>query len=274
MISYCHDNNAFCDHVINRLRSERDSYDVWIDRTHCQGTDDLWELIAGGIEGASLVVCLLSPQYFESKSCRQEFVYAADKRKKKLVPILLDKFEPAGWLGECCTCPSPSLFTSAGIRMTGLKYVRFKDIERPEQKKMDELCTTILTSLSLTKETTHRDEIPLKMIPAPATPPRQRSFAQWTSSSDDIHAWFADHHISSELRDLFNFQSTKEMLAYAPLVVTDREQQLSIYTRLFARKYSGNDLPPNEFYRLALALEQLLDEHRSVAVQSKTCSIS
>jgi hypothetical protein len=115
MISYCHDNNAFCDHLLHRLKAEHDSYDIWIDRTHCQGTDDLWELIAEGIEGASLVVCLLSPQYYESKSCRQEFIYAADSRKKKLVPILLEKFEPAGWLGESRLCPPPAIATSADL---------------------------------------------------------------------------------------------------------------------------------------------------------------
>jgi hypothetical protein len=112
------------------------------------------------------------------------------------------------------------------------------------------------------------------MILAPDTPASRRPFAQWTSSSGDIHAWFADHHISGALCDLFNFQSSREMLAYAQLVVKDREQQLTIYTRLFAHKYPGNDLPPHEFYRLTMALEQLLDEHRSAVVQSKTCTLA
>ena len=150
--------------------------------------------------------------------------------------------------------------------MTGLKYVRFKNVEQPEQKKLVELCTAILTSLSPSAEATHRDEIPLKVIPTPATPASRLPFAQWTSSSGDIQAWFADHQISGELCDLFNFQNSKEMLAYAPLLIKDRDQQLAIYTPLFARQYPGYHLPPHEFYRLAMALEEFLDEHRPAAV--------
>ena len=121
---------------------------------------------------------------------------------------------------------------------------------------------------------THRDEIPLKVIPSPDTSTSRRPFAQWTSSSGDIQAWFADHQISGELCDLFNFQSSKEMLAYAPLLIKDRDQQLAIYTRLFAHKYSGNDLPPHEFYRLAMALEEFLDEHRPIDIPWYTCTLA
>ncbi|CAF3809620.1 unnamed protein product [Rotaria socialis] len=100
MISYCHKNDSFCTELFNLLTTHNDAFDIWIDRTHLQGVDDLWELIAYGIERSSIVVSLISSQYFESKSCRQEFVYAADSQKKKIVPVLLEKFEPKGWLGK------------------------------------------------------------------------------------------------------------------------------------------------------------------------------
>lgn len=45
-MSYCHDNNAFCTEVLNLLRSRNDAFEIWIDRTHCQGAVDLWESIA------------------------------------------------------------------------------------------------------------------------------------------------------------------------------------------------------------------------------------
>jgi hypothetical protein len=100
MISYCHDNNEFCGEILEFLRTRNDAFEIWIDRTHCQGAIDLWESIADGMEQASIIVCLLSESYFQSKSCRQEFIYAADSLKKRIVPILIGNFEPKGWLGE------------------------------------------------------------------------------------------------------------------------------------------------------------------------------
>jgi hypothetical protein len=100
MISYCHDNNLFCNEILDILSTRNDVFDIWIDRTHCQGIIDLWESIANGMEQASIIVCLLSNQYFESKSCRQEFIYATDSLKKRIVPVLIGNFDPKGWLGK------------------------------------------------------------------------------------------------------------------------------------------------------------------------------
>ena len=101
MISYCHSDNAFCTRVLDLFASSKESWQVWIDRTHCQAANDLWESIAEGMERASIIVCLLSEQYFESKSCRQEFIYAVDSLKKPIVPVLVGNFAPKGWLGKC-----------------------------------------------------------------------------------------------------------------------------------------------------------------------------
>ena len=103
MISYCHGDNAFCTRVLDLFATSKDAFQIWIDRTHCQGANDLWETIAEGMERASVIVCLLSDQYLESKSCRQEFIYAADSLKKTIVPVLQKDFSAKGWLGECST---------------------------------------------------------------------------------------------------------------------------------------------------------------------------
>ena len=104
MISYCHENNEFCGEILEILRTRNDPFEIWIDRTHCQGAGDLWESIAEGMEQASVIVCLLSDSYFQSKSCRQEFIYATDSLKRRIVPILIEKFDPKGWLGEYYQC--------------------------------------------------------------------------------------------------------------------------------------------------------------------------
>ena len=100
MISYCHADNIFCTRIFELFNTHSDTFEIWIDRTHCQAATDLWEAIADGIEKASVIVSLLSEKYFESKSCRQEFIYAMDSLKKPVIPVLLGDFEPKGWLGN------------------------------------------------------------------------------------------------------------------------------------------------------------------------------
>ncbi|CAF4090625.1 unnamed protein product [Rotaria sordida] len=286
MISYSHGDNIFCNKILDLLTKHNDVFEIWIDRTHCQGVEDLWESIADGMEQASIIVCLLSSQYFESKSCRKEFIYATDSLKKKIVPVLIEHFEPKGWLG---------------IRMTGMKYVRFRGPFESEQNKMTELLNTIFSSLSSAKipinenlsaqppnhstpspSPSNHVMLPLSSLPHQsssslntfATQPTPvaslRPCNQWTSTSGDIHAWFVHHRLSTELRDLFDFQTGEEMLDYAQLLIKDREKQMNIYERIFAKKYNGSDMPPHEFNRFAKALEQLLRDNPSPTMKKNS----
>ncbi|CAF1128641.1 unnamed protein product [Rotaria sordida] len=273
MISYCHDNNTFCDTILSFLSKRNDAFDIWIDRTHCQTAGDLWESIADGMERACIIVCLVSSQYFESKSCRKEFIYAADTLKKTIVPVLLENFKPKGWLG---------------IRIPDMKYIRFRDLQ-PEQTKMVELLNTILLSLksmdheNLPSPSQHH-AVTLSIADTTAEETSiLRPFDQWTSTGNDVAAWFAHHRISRKLRDLFEFQTGKEMLDYAELLIKDREKQMNIYEKIFAEKYNGSEMPPHEFYRFATAMEQLLNDNRSslssvnknasIPIKSSTCII-
>lgn len=156
-----------------------------------------------------------------------------------------------------------------------MKYVRFRDLQQLDKNKMNELLNTIVSSLSpLSQE--HRIE-PASVLNVTKSTPDSSLYSpnQRTSSKDDISTWFAQHEISTELRDLFNFQSIEEMLDYGEVLINDREKQMNIYTRIFAKKYSGNDLPPHEFNRFANALERLLKEKRpsSITAKSSTCTI-
>jgi hypothetical protein len=100
MISYSHNDKIFCKQLRNFLLTKQDQFDVWIDQTHCQTADDIWEMIAIGMEQANIIVCLISDYYFQSKSCRQEFIYATDTLHKLIIPVLLENFKPKGWLGK------------------------------------------------------------------------------------------------------------------------------------------------------------------------------
>jgi hypothetical protein len=98
MISYAHDNNPFCDKILAEFEKNRDLFDVWIDRDHCSSSEDLWEKIARGIRQSNLVICLLSQDYFNSKSCRKEASFAV-QRKKAIIPVYIDEPGDYDWLG-------------------------------------------------------------------------------------------------------------------------------------------------------------------------------
>ena len=52
---------------------------------------DLWEEVAAAIEKADVILFLMSKDYQDSKSCRQEVMYSKDSLKKRFIPIYIKK---------------------------------------------------------------------------------------------------------------------------------------------------------------------------------------
>ncbi|CAF0770544.1 unnamed protein product [Rotaria sordida] len=97
MISYAHSNNHFCDKILAELKEKGNLFGIWIDRNYCLSNEDLWEKIALGIKQSNLVLCLLSQEYFNSKSCRKEAIFAI-KRKKSIIPVYIGEPGDCDWL--------------------------------------------------------------------------------------------------------------------------------------------------------------------------------
>lgn len=164
-----------------------------------------------------------------------------------------------------------------------MKYIRFRNVHQSDKNKMNELLNTILSTLSVSPQARRVEPSPMLNITNlnPTVP--AYSSNQPPTSKDDVNEWFAQHGISVELRDLFNFQSIKEMIDYNNVLIKDREKQMEIYARIFAKKYHGNDLPTHEFIRFANALEQLMKDkcpssfagkpNSETSAQSSTCTI-
>lgn len=100
MLSYSHANRSMCEQILKLLDQKSDLYDAWVDFRYCQGSNDVWEKIAQGVKNAHLILWLVSNEYCESKSCRQEITYALDKLNKPIVPIYLEKPNISEWLGK------------------------------------------------------------------------------------------------------------------------------------------------------------------------------
>lgn len=154
--------------------------------------------------------------------------------------------------------------------MTGMKYIRFRDLHQLDKNKMTDLLNTILSSLPVLLQERRIAPSPILNITNSTPSVSLYSPNQRTSSKDNINTWFAQHEISTELRDLFNFQSIEEMLDYGDILSKDREKQMNVYTRIFAKIYHGNDLPPHEFNRFANALERPLKEKRPSSIAAKS----
>ena len=76
MISYLHEDMLFSIELSNEIHKH--GYDIWVD-FHFLKTGDLWETICHGMKHANTIICLISEDYYKSKSCRLEDTYALDK---------------------------------------------------------------------------------------------------------------------------------------------------------------------------------------------------
>ncbi|CAF1420355.1 unnamed protein product [Adineta ricciae] len=132
MFSYAHKDDKFCYQILKEVERMNDKLKVWIDIQHC-ATGDLWEKIADAIENADVILCFISEYYQQSKSCRQEFIYAVDDLQKPIIPILIGDYKPKGWLG---------------IRKAGMKYVRFRNPSEPNESNMKDLIERIQAEIS------------------------------------------------------------------------------------------------------------------------------
>lgn len=65
---------------------------VWIDWKDIPYSSKWWDEISGAIEGASTFICVLSPDYFNSATCKEEALLA-EKLNKRIIPTLWRDFD-------------------------------------------------------------------------------------------------------------------------------------------------------------------------------------
>ena len=169
-----------------------------------------------------------------------------------------------------------------------MKYIRFRNVNEPNQLEITSLIERIQTELSSDKHS-----IPTSVAPvhhessgegirptsrAEEIHPRTTDLppvSEWTSV--DIRRWFKHEGIMDQIHDMFAFRSGKEMLDYAQMLLENQDKHQDIYSQIFAQKYKGQLLPPHEFIRFTNAMNQLLKDNSSEYLakkrRSKTCVI-
>ncbi|PAA70351.1 hypothetical protein BOX15_Mlig005761g3 [Macrostomum lignano] len=96
MISYNHGSKAAVERLYNLLTEAQ--VDIWVDFKDMK-SGSVYQAMANGIEGSSVVLMCITRLYNESNNCRLEVEYAHECGKK-LIPLLLEpKYRTNGWLG-------------------------------------------------------------------------------------------------------------------------------------------------------------------------------
>ncbi|CAF2719474.1 unnamed protein product [Rotaria sp. Silwood2] len=242
MISYSHNDSIFCRELVEHLSHH---IPVWVDykQEHLNTihSDDLWEEIAGAMETATVIVLIISQEYYDSKSCRQELSYACDTLKKRIVPVYApnQKYKATGWLG---------------IRIAGQKYVHFGRTNFTNA--LDELLSVLIVdqkSMAIQKSSNKVTSTKLNE--------EENSLKNWTS--EDIRKWFNDNHIHSDLITLLvdEFHTGTALIVYARhLKQFYQDEYIQILTSYY-KIFNGKRLQTLDFITFVDALWRLREEY-------------
>ncbi|CAF1244118.1 unnamed protein product [Adineta steineri] len=254
MISYSHSDSIFCKEVVEHLSQY---ITVWIDYKQVTQnnahSDDLWEEIAGAMEMASIIILIVSKEYYDSKSCRQELSYATDTLKKRIVPIYApdQQFKASGWLG---------------IRIAGQKYVHFGRKHFTDAfNELLSLVTVDQKSIAIPASTSSQKPIVAK------TSKIDTSLKSWTSK--DIRKWFEDNHIHKDLITLFadQFYTGTALIVYAHHLKRFYRNEYSEISTNYSRTFHGKRLQTIDFITFADAFWRLREEHDPQSKIDDTC---
>lgn len=98
MISYAHADVQFRDKILAELEKNESLYDIWIDKNQLLSNASIWPQITQAIKRSKIVILFLSQEYFNSKSCRKEALFAV-KREKSIIPVYIGDPGDCDWLG-------------------------------------------------------------------------------------------------------------------------------------------------------------------------------
>ena len=108
MVSYQWDSQEQVLEIARALKQL--GFQIWIDVEKMSG--DIFDKMAEAVEGSTVVLICMTSKYEKSANCKRELNYAVEK-KKKLIPIYLEKDYVAGG--------------SLGLIMAGKLYFDFTD---------------------------------------------------------------------------------------------------------------------------------------------------
>ena len=250
MISYSHSDSAFCRELVERLAGR---VPVWVDYKQASDaiahSDDLWEEIARAMETATVIILIVSKEYYDSKSCRQELSYATDTLRKRIIPVYApyQQYRASGWLG---------------IRIAGQKYIHFG--RKLFHDGIEELASLVLNEQKPSTDKTPTLVPPPQLLVAKTSDcEEQKTSALDAWTKDDVHKWFRENHIHSDLVQIYAdlFRTGTSLIVYARhLKYFYRNEYLRVCNK-YAEAFKGKRLETLEFVTFVDALYRLRAEH-------------
>ena len=218
MISYSPMNIDFCREFYNVL-VQLPELSIYVDFKTGKYS---WKEMAEMIGQADVVLFLLSNEFYQNKSCRQELIYVTDTLKKLFFPIFIDReFKPIGWLQK---------------RVVRLKSIRFgeKDFLETCEDLLGLINENLSMNISLMKSSS--------------------DVKKW--NGEDIEKWFIDQHLRLDLCDFYHFQNGQELLLYAQATLAF--SWMKEYERIKVRFEEKISLSQEQFLKFIYALKRLL----------------
>ena len=100
MISYCHKQKDLAHKTVRRLRGSG-FQNLWIDSENMHKGPGILDEMVDAIDNASVIICLLSQDYYLSENCMCEIRYARTQ-KKAIIPVIVQaRFTPEKVLLMC-----------------------------------------------------------------------------------------------------------------------------------------------------------------------------
>jgi hypothetical protein len=209
---------------------------------------------------ASVIILIISKEYYDSKSCRQELSYATDTLKKRIVPIYApnQKYRASGWLG---------------IRIAGQKYIHFgRKLFTDAVKELSAMVATDQKQMVVSSPPVLSVPAVLPLPPVPSEPisvinpegeNKLLTFKDWTTK--DVRKWFDDNHIHKNLITVYadQFQTGTALIIYARhLKLFYRNEYIRIFTK-YQKMFQGQTMDTLDFITLVDALYRLRVEYDS-----------
>ena len=262
--------------------------DIWVDFAYCH-TDDLWEEIAEAIEKASVIIFLMSKEYQDSKSCRQEVMYAKDSLKKRFIPVYIKKeFTATGWLGVRIVGPQYIRFGKRSFDETVKELLNLIHDEKqsgqappkeqakptpsvPETKPTDNVTSPANTDepLLTAAQGSGAPKPSEDHLPESSLKPLKKPVERWNKS--DILQWFEQNQIRRELMDIYEFKHGTDLLLYGQCLRPDWQVEYTDVKERLQKKHQS-PLYRDQFVRFVGALNRL--QASAATSKSRTCVIS
>ncbi|CAF2114923.1 unnamed protein product [Rotaria magnacalcarata] len=270
MISYAHADSEFCHRLVDALQKDT-RLQIWVDFEYCH-TEDLWEEIALAIEESKVIIFLMSKDYQDSKSCRQEVMYTKDSQKKRFIPVYIKKeFVATGWLGVRIVGPQYIRFEKRSFDDTAKELIKLiiEDETQQESDKNKQTDQSAKPSPPIDNKPVDNTDNQIKPTENndvnSVQTPLKKPIEQWKRK--DITQWFYDNRIHKELADLYDFQCGTDLLLYGQCLRPDWQTEYQAISERYEQKYKKK-LYRDQFVILVGAI------HRLQPSNSKLCNIS